>query len=127
MRKSSLLSVGAILIVAGMLFQPAFAFAQSEYDIGYADGQKAGADHLTGGKKAAWVVCGALTGIIGTAVAYLHKPKSTANNYIRADVSREYEDGFVDGFCKKVNGQRTGYCAAGWALYMVIFFAGSAG
>jgi hypothetical protein len=123
MRRSKWFSLIAVFIIAGFLFQPALGLAQSDYDAGYAKGEEAGVEHLDAGRKVVWFACGLLTGIIGTGIAYFHKPKSTARIYLEEGTSDEYRRGFIEGFCKTVNTKRAGYAAAGWVAWVVILFS----
>jgi hypothetical protein len=107
---------------------PSLVFAGSEYDDGYKTGKAAAKEQLDQGKKAGWVLCGFAFGIIGTGIAYLHKPKSTAKDKMSGDdLSEEYKKGFTDGFCQNVTKERGKYALGGWGAWMITYAVAGGG
>lgn len=126
MTKGKLRTTAAVvvLVMAWMVVHPCVALAQGgDYQQGYEDGRKAGETHLNTSKKIGWGAAGFLTGIIGTLIAYLHKPRSTAEGYVDDQVSAEYRDGFVKGFCEVVTKKRGKYALIGWGAWVGFYLA----
>jgi hypothetical protein len=100
---------------------------RATYEQGLKDGEAAAIKHYSSGVKAGWFLAGFGTGIIGTGVAYLSKPKSTAMKYIQAPYTPEYEKGFKEGFCKYANKTRGKWAAVGWGTWVLALMASGGG
>ena len=121
MRRSTGISIVGVFLMLWLAFCPCISLALSDYDAGYNDGEKVALEHLDGARKAGWFAAGFFTGIIGTLVAYLHKPKATARQYLKENVSDEYERGFVDGFCETITKKRGKWAAIGWGTWVGVY------